>query len=225
MTVRVRVIVEGQTEERFVSGPLASSLAAHGVFVTPTLVGVPGHRGGNVNYARVKNDIVTALKQDHGVYCTTLLDLYRLGDSFPTLMPDRKLVGQERVVDVEMALHREVSREIPNLRPELRFIPYVQIYEFEGLLFSNPAALAEAMFREDLAEKLEQIRAEFATPEDINDGPKTAPSKRLLNLEPRYEKVISGTLAAENMGVQTICAHCPRFRSWYERLAALGRGA
>jgi len=219
------VIVEGQTEERFVSGPLASSLAAHAVFVTPTLVGVPGHRGGNVNYARVKRDIVTALKQDQGVYCTTLLDLYRLGDSFPSLVPDRQLVGQERVRDVEQALHREVSREVPHLRPDLRFIPYVQIYEFEGLLFSNPAALAEAMFREDLADKLQQIRADFASPEDINDGLKTAPSKRLLTLEPRYDKVISGTLAAENMGVQTIRTHCPRFRSWYERLAALGVGS
>jgi hypothetical protein len=222
---RVRVIVEGQTEERFVSGPLAASLAMHRVFVTPTLVGAPGHRGGNVNYARVKNDVVTALKQDEGVYCTTLLDLYRLGDSFPSLIPDRKLVGQERVLDVEMALHQEVSREVPHLRPDLRFIPYVQIYEFEGLLFSNPTALAEAMFREDLADKLEQIRAAFPTPEDINDGPRTAPSKRLLDLEPRYVKVISGTRAAQNMGVQTIYEHCPRFRSWYDRLAGLGGGA
>jgi hypothetical protein len=222
---RVRVIVEGQTEERFVSGPLAATLAMNGVFVTPTLVGVPGHRGGNVNYARVKRDIVTALKQDQGVYCTTLLDLYRLGDSFPSLVPGRQLVGQERVRDVEQALHQEVSREVPDLRPDLRFIPYVQIYEFEGLLFSNPAALAEAMFREDLVDQLAQIRAEFATPEDINDGPKTAPSKRLLTLEPRYVKTINGTLAAESIGVQTICTHCPRFRAWYERLAALGVGS
>jgi hypothetical protein len=222
---RVRVIVEGQTEERFVSGPLAASLAMHRVFVTPTLVGAPGHRGGNVNYARVKRDIVTALKQDQGVYCTTLLDLYRLGDSFPSLVPGRQLVGQERVRDVEQALHQEVSREVPDLRPDLRFIPYVQIYEFEGLLFSNPTALAEAMFREDLADKLEQIRAAFPTPEDINDGPRTAPSKRLLDLEPRYVKVISGTRAAQNMGVQTIYEHCPRFRSWYDRLAGLGGGA
>jgi hypothetical protein len=222
---RVRVIVEGQTEERFISGPLAASLAVHGVFVAPTLVGVPGHRGGNVNFARVKRDVVTALKQDQGVYCTTLFDLYGLGNGLPSLVPDRQLVGKERVLDIEQALHEEVSREVPHLRPDLRFIPYVQIYEFEGLLFSNPTALAEAMFREDLADKLNQIRADFVTPEDINDGPKSAPSKRLLNLEPRYVKAISGTLAAENMGVQTICSQCPRFRSWYERLAALGRGA
>jgi len=220
---RVRVIVEGQTEERFVSGPLQASLAVHGVFVTPTLVGVPGHRGGNVKYQRVKRDVVTALKQDQGVYCTTLFDLYRIGEDFPSLVPDRKLSGTERVVDLEAAIAQDIVREIPEFRPDVRFIPYVQVYEFEALLFSQPAVLAEAMLRADLTDALHKIRVDAGTPEDINDGPETAPSKRILQLEPRYEKVITGALAAERMGIHTICQECPRFRGWFERLAALGQ--
>jgi len=218
----VRVIVEGQTEERFVSGPLQASLALHGVFVTATLLGVRGHRGGVVNYDRVKKDVVTVLKQNRDVYCTTLFDLYGLGAGFGSLVSNQNLIGKERAAALEVALSQEVSRDIPTLRPDVRFIPYLQVYEFEALLFSNPTLLAGAMSREDLALKMEQIRAAFPTPEDINDGPETAPSKRLLKLEPRYEKVITGTVAAERMGIHTICQHCPRFRAWFERLAALG---
>jgi hypothetical protein len=78
------------------------------------------------------------------------------------------------------------------------------------------------MLREDLVGPIERIRAEFDTPEEINDGRETAPSKRLLRLDPRYDKVRTGTKAAERMGIHTICQQCPRFRAWFERLAALG---
>jgi hypothetical protein len=224
LMIRVRVIVEGQTEASFVSGPLTAGLMGYGVFLFPTLLGVPGQRGGRVNYDRVKKDVVTALKQDQGVYCTTLFDLYGLGAGFDLLVPDRAKGGQQLVADLEHAMHRDISKAIPSLRTE-RFIPYVQIYEFEGLLFSDPRVLAESMSREDLADQIELIRADHTTPEEINDGPETAPSKRLLRLDPRYDKVRTGTVAAERMGIHTICQHCPRFRAWFERLATLGIGA
>jgi hypothetical protein len=114
--------------------------------------------------------------------------------------------------------------EIPELRPDIRFIPYVQIYEFEGLLFSDPVALAQGMFRDDLQPKLLAIRNDFATPEDINSGDQTAPSKRIRQLDQSYNKTISGVLAAERMGINVIRAQCPRFNAWFERLAALGAG-
>jgi hypothetical protein len=106
----------------------------HGVFVSPTLLGVLGHQGGVVNYDRVKKDVVTALKQDRGVYCTTLFDLYGLGAGFASLVPNHNLLGRERATALEAAFSRAVSQDIPTLRPDVRFIPYVQVYEFEALL-------------------------------------------------------------------------------------------
>jgi len=86
---RITVIVEGATEEIFISSVVAPSLWNREVFVTPVILGVAGHKGGNVKYARVKKDILLQLKQDRTAYCSTMLDLYGLGDGFPGTPPRR----------------------------------------------------------------------------------------------------------------------------------------
>lgn len=218
---RVRVIVEGQTEESFVGGPLYMSLVPYGVFLQPILLGVPGHRGGNVNYHRVKKDILNSLKQDRSAYCSTLFDFYGIGDGFPSV--DGAMASTaSKVASIEAAMLQEIIQEIPEYRPEVRFIPYIQIHEFEGLLFSDPKILASSMFRADLSSDLQKIRDLFNSPEDINDGATSAPSKRILNLNRGYNKVISGALAAEQMGIDTIKKQCPRFRVWFDKLTSLG---
>jgi hypothetical protein len=218
--VRVRVIVEGPTEASFVQEVLYKALTPHAVFPFPTVLGTPGHRGGNVNYQRVKNDILKTLKQDQHIYCSTFFDFYGLGDGFPTRSNTTPAVSQ--VQHLEQTILRDIMQSAPNVRADLRLMPYIQLYEFEGILFSDPTALASGMFREDLARQLHAIRNEFASPEEINNSPETAPSKRILNLHPNYNKIISGTLAAEQMGVDVIRQHCPRFNAWFDRLAALG---
>jgi hypothetical protein len=221
---RVRVIVEGPTEESFVSGPLYSALVPYGVFLHPIVLGVPGHKGGNVKYQRVKSDILRTLKQDPTAYCSTLFDLYGLGEGFPAQSHAIRLSGAAKAEFLEQSILQDLIQDIPQFRPDVRFIPYIQPYEFEGLLFSDPTALAKSMFRADLEPHLRAIRNKFETPEDINDSPESAPSKRILHLNHGYSKVISGTLAAEEMGIDVIIGQCPRFRSWFDKLAALGAG-
>ncbi|MGC9260278.1 MAG: DUF4276 family protein [Phycisphaerae bacterium] len=97
----------------------------------------------------------------------------------------------------------------------------MQQYEFEGLLFSDPVALAEGIFQPQLRNKFKDIRAEFKTPEDINDSPQTAPSKRILQFYPPYQKPLHGVLAAKAMGLETIRRECPRFNAWVSTLEAL----
>ncbi|MGZ8236493.1 MAG: DUF4276 family protein [Methylobacter sp.] len=75
-----------------------------------------------------------------------------------------------------------------------RFIPYVQMYEFEGLFFSDTQALAKIIAQETLADSFRSIRNQFDTPEEINDSPETAPSKRILKLFPEYNKPLDGLL-------------------------------
>jgi hypothetical protein len=81
--MRVKIVVEGQTEEAFVNEVLAAALWPHQVYVTPILLGVPGHKGGRPNYARVKKDVLLHLKQDWAACCSTMLDFYGLGSGFP----------------------------------------------------------------------------------------------------------------------------------------------
>lgn len=61
---RIYVIVEGATGKSFVNGPFADALSLRGVYATPIILGVPGHKGGNVKYVRVLKDVLAMLKQD-----------------------------------------------------------------------------------------------------------------------------------------------------------------
>lgn len=213
---RVNIVVEGQTEETFVKEILAPALGYKGVYANARLLGRPGHQGGRVNYARVKTDVAAFLKQDTQAYCTTLLDLYGLGKGFPGSLSSPADIERVMKADLHAALgHR--------WRADVRFIPYVQRYEFEGLLFSNPAALAAGMSRPHLSAAFQEIRAGFQTPEDINDSPQTAPSKRILRLHPPYQKPTHGVLAAKAIGLEIIRRECPRFAAWVKQLESLGR--
>jgi hypothetical protein len=96
------------------------------------------------------------------------------------------------------------------------------LHEFEGLLFSDPAAFARGINQLNLAGQLQSIRQGFPTPEDIDDSPITAPSKRVLQLCPSYRKVLNGTQAAAAVGINTMRRECPHFRNWLDRLEQLG---
>jgi Domain of unknown function (DUF4276) len=217
---RIKVIVEGQTEESFIRNVLSPVLWSRDIYVTPILLGVPGHKGGNVNFARVKKDITLHLKQDPAAYCSTMLDLYGLGEGFPGLPPVQNQNGVEKAQRIEQAIYDDILATIPECRPDLRFYPYLQVHEFEGLLFSDPDTFAEALGKLTIAPQLHEIRNAFATPEDINDSPMTAPSKRVINLYGSYRKTIEGTIAAQAVGIHSMRQQCPHFHSWVSWLEA-----
>lgn len=219
---RVLIIVEGPSEEAFVDRVLASALWPHRVYVTPIVIGTPGRKGGNVNYARFRNDVISLLKQDQDAYCSTMVDLYGLGDGFPGFPLPQNLSGIEKVTRTESAITQDILAQVPDHRPDLRFIAYLQLHEYEGLLFSEPHAFASAIRQPELAGALRGIRDGFATPEDINDNPAGAPSKRILQLCPSYRKVVDGTIAAISVGIEAMRRECPHFNDWFERLSRLG---
>ena len=104
-----------------------------------------------------------------------------------------------------------------------RFIPYVQMHEFEALLFSNPERFARALGDERLAREISRIREAFDSPESINDDPTTAPSKRILAIRRSYDKPLYGTLSALEIGLPTMRKECAQFDAWLQRLEALCR--
>lgn len=218
---RVFVIVEGPTEESFVKGPLAEALWPHQVYLIPIILGVPGHKGGRTNYARVQKDLLRQLKQDRTAYCSTMIDFYGLGPGFPGTPLSPHLANIQKVERVERAIKDDISGRIPDFRPDVRLIPYLSLHEYEGLLFSDPNALAQALRQPNLAYRFHQVRNDFPTPEDINDNPNTAPSKRVIAIYSAYRKVIEGTLAARAVGIERMRQECAHFRNWLEQLETL----
>lgn len=98
-----------------------------------------------------------------------------------------------------------------------RFIPYIQLHEFEALLFSATNGF-EMYFEDKISEEIQCIIDSFDNPEDINSSPETAPSKRLIRIIPYYDKVIYGNIVALEIGLSTILSKCPRFRRWISSL-------
>ncbi len=131
--IRLYVVVEGQTEQSFVTNVLAEVLWGSNVHPTPILLGKPGHEGGRTSYARVKRDILAVLKQDRDAYCSTMVDLYGLGPGFPGHPPPDHLSNIEKVRHVEQAAKEDICEEIPDLRADRRFIPYLQLHEYEAI--------------------------------------------------------------------------------------------
>jgi hypothetical protein len=110
---------------------------------------------------------------------------------------------------------------------DARFVlPYVQMHEFEGLLFTKPSAFewVQDGWSEQVRTALEQVRNSFASPEDINNRRETAPSKRILSIfgEGVYSKTEHGPLIAERIGIDEIRRQCPQFDTWLTSLEAWG---
>lgn len=220
---RVHIICEGQTEETFVNEVLSPHLARYDVFPFASLVGKPGHKGGHVTTGRMAGDIKLRLLGDPQAWCTTFFDFYGLDSNFVgKAEASSKHSYEDKARTIEAALKRHVL-DATDENVICRFFPYVQMYEFEALLFSDPVKLAAGLYVGELEKDFVAIRNSVGTPEEINDSRTTAPSKRILELMPIYEKPLYGSLAALEVGIDTIRRECKRFSHWLGLLENLGK--
>jgi len=221
--IRMHVICEGQTEEAFVKELLVEPFLAIGIELRPALVGKPGHKGGNFRFERLLPEVRNRLLSDSDCYCTTFFDFYGLPESFPgkcsTVVNDSIEKKSSKVND---ALVSKLTEKLGDSAMR-RFIPFIQMYEFEGLLFSDPEKMALGMDKPDLIEHFKQISNTFDSPEHINDSPHTAPSKRIISVIPGYEKPLMGTLAALEVGLSVMRENCVLFDQWLNSIELIAR--
>ena len=223
MYMRLYIIVEGQTEETFVNRILKPHLGSFLVGASALVVTTSrkrGARGGLSDYHKPRNDIIRLTKQEKSgdVRFTTMFDLYDLPKEFPGY-EDAALRDDpyRRVEAVENALADDIS--------DPRFIPYIQLHEFEALLLSDPGELKSQFDGSaDAIARLATVAARFPSPEHINDGSATAPSKRIIRALPEYEgrKASAGPIVADKIGLATICSKCAHFAEWLGKLESLG---
>ena len=210
--IRLAVSVEGQTEETFVKDVLAGHLRTVDVEPYPVLLGRARgrHGGGNVDIDRLVSEMVDLHRNFDAV--TSLVDFYGFRDK------------EDRTVEeLEERLIERIEGRIRDVR---RVFPYVQKHEFEALLFSDVAAFKAIGPEADGAvETLAGIRRQFETPEDIDDDPENAPSRRIAGVVAGYRKRLHGPLIAREAGLAKIRAECSRFRAWLTRLEGLANPA
>jgi hypothetical protein len=219
---RVLFHVEGQTEETFVQEVLAPSLYETGfASVGVRRLGNPRQqRGGIRPWPAVRLDLLRHLKEDPGCLHTTLVDYYRLPQTKTGAWPGRAeanaLSHEQKASFVENAMLCDVEAELGGSLDEIRFVPFVVMHEFETLLFSDCEKLSSGIGQPRLAADFQEIRDAYETPEHINDSPHTAPSKRIMNLVPHYEKPLFGVLAALEIGLPRILEACPHFAERFD---------
>ena len=221
---RLLVHVEGQTEEAFVGELLAGHLTRFGyTLVSARLVGNPRmKRGGIRPWQSVKRDILRHLKEDREAIAALMVDYYGLPHDWPGRADaPRENSSDARAKFVETALLTDICNEMGPRFDSKRFVPLIAMHEFEALLFSDPERFAEGIGRSGLAQGFREIRQEFESPEDINDSPATAPSKRIESLFPGYEKPLFGVIAAIEIGLPKMRKECAHFDGWLRSLELL----
>ena len=218
--VRVHVFAEGQTEKMFVQSILLPYFAPCGVYLFPRQLGKPQHKRGVCEYSRAKRDMLGMLKQEPASFCTTMFDYYAMPDSWPRRETARRSPFSQKSVMVELAILADIAGELGSGFDAARLIPYVQMHEFEALLFSDPKLLAQRLYLTDDT-ATQAIRGQFGTPEEIDDSPQSAPSKRIIGLYPGYDKRLDGFLISQNIGLNAMRTQCPHFNDWLQRLEAL----
>jgi hypothetical protein len=212
---------------------IAPNFAQQQVYLTARVITTSkGHTGGALNYDRVKSFILNCLKENESVLVTTFFDLYGLDKRFPGFIKSQAMPDvYQRTQFLEQALKDDVAQS--NTVFLNRFLPYLQPYEFEGLLFSDISKLTDihAEWSKALI-KLQADRDEFETPEHINNSYETKPSERIKDAlnssqifsksKKSYRKTYHGPLAIQEIGVDKLCLECKHFADWYQQLANLG---
>jgi len=217
---RILISVEGQTEETFVRDVLAPHLESFKVYPTSVIISTGTmrqgnkYRGGGASYGKVKNEVVRLLKDTHAVAISTMYDLYKLPTDFPGFAARPTGDCFQKAAYLESKFREEIA--------DPRFRPYLQVHEFEAFLFVNPEITARVFSKDDKLKELARIKSGFNSPEEINDGVTTAPSKRILSLFPNYEKPLYGALVVVKVGLDAIRAECPHFNEWLTWLEGLG---
>jgi hypothetical protein len=215
---QLAVLVEGQTEEQFVERVLQPYVNPagdpHGAWLTPIVVqtsrtpaGLKSRGGGS--WKHYDRNLRVLLSQSHWSRVGLLLDYY----AYPRDAPGADAAGGGR------ARHQLLLEALAIEYPDPRFVPGVALHEFETWVIAAAIGRQELLGEREPAERLQAVAREFdADVEMIDDGPMSAPSKRVLAAWPGYSKTIDGIDAVLDAGLDRVLAQCPSLRDWLDRL-------
>lgn len=213
----IYVVVEGQTEEGFIKKILNKYFEQFSIYLTPILIETSrtpkgSNKGGLINYSHLKRDIQKFLDQPQIYKVSTMIDYYGLPYNFPGInsVPNGDIY--QKVEYLEKKFAEDINHP--------KFIPYIQIHEFEALLFSSINGFKSIISNSEEINKLQQIIDSYPNPEEINSGSDTHPSKRIKNIFPRYNKKLDSIDIIEVIGINVILEKCKHFKEWIEKLSS-----
>ncbi len=223
-TVYLHILCEGQTELRFASKVLTSYLVMKGIIVLPQLLITSrkkNAKGGIFSYQQAKRELTYMIRgeqdNEQGVhYFTSMFDLYALPDDFPGFTEASVLKDYSQVEKMEEEFRKDVNY--------YKFIPYIQLHEFEALVLCDIDGLKDSY--PNAARKLIELKNEVKTKygdnmELVDNSAETAPSKRIIKAlkgKYHYDKPKSGTEITDKIGLDTLRTKCKHFNDWLTKI-------
>ena len=213
---RIIMICEGATEQAFARTNLETHFINKDIHLQAPLI--KASKGGIVKWPQLKDQIERHLKAEQGAHVTTFIDYYGIygKNEFPGWDDANAIADKnDRLDSIEYSMSQGIDPELRH-----RFTPYLQLHEFEGLLFNDIDIFWNQIPREDLVdtEELKKTFSDYPNPEMINNNKETSPSHRLARIIRGYNKVIHGDIISEAIGLTRIRKKCPRFNAWITRL-------
>lgn len=228
--IRINVVSEGYSELQFVKLCLNNYYMGRLSFDSRCIMTSKDRslnrekRGGCNTYVQVRNDIVNWLKSDTTACVSTMIDFFRIPDNFPGYEQAMRLPSHlESVHFLEQAMRDDILNEPSLLNRRIQFVPYIQLHEFETLLFTDISVLKRDYLLPEEQHSIDRLEEETQgmAPEDINNGPETAPSKRILKVLPYQKGFAPANLIYEHITIQKIRSKCPHFSEWLDTLEQL----
>jgi hypothetical protein len=160
-------------------------------------------------WRQLEREISLLLRDSSLDVLTTLLDYYAFPVEASGMATRPNGSASERVTHVERAMADHFD--------DRRLLPHLVLHEIEAWVFAASEQLGW-LFDEGVAAKLHADVAAAGGPEDINDHPDTAPSKRLARYCAGYVKTTDGPIAISELGIERLRQQCPHMNSWLRRL-------
>lgn len=224
----IHVLCEGQTEQGFVEEVLKPYLQKNGITGVKSILITTNKKknaqGGMLTYNDALTDLQllqqTKIDGDFERHIfTTMFDLYALPDDFPGFEKNKAVTNPYLKVS-------NLEKDFADAINDKRFIPYIQLHEFEALLFCGIEYIAKLYpICEKRCKQLAKVLLEVGNPELINNGPTTAPSKRIIEAiegdkktHYNYNKPKTGKFVTGKIGIDMLRERCKHFNDWVEKL-------
>jgi hypothetical protein len=215
---RIYILVEGQTEEQFVSEVLQAEFPQEQCYLQPIILETrrthsgQSYKGGVSTYTKIRSEVLKLLADTSACAVTTMLDYYGLPNNFPgknQLNPNWNAL--QKVQHLENAFAQDIG-------DNPRFLPYLSLHEFEALLFSDLSTLI-AYLKSLGAANLQALQRLRKPPEEIDEN--TPPSHRIRNACAGYKNTADGISIAKQIGLPAMLQQCKHFADWVNRLRNL----
>ena len=225
----INILCEGQTEEKFAKEILKPFLKGYGLIIKTRLLMTSkklGASGGMLSFTQAKHDLLRWInenayqKSERHIY-TTMFDFYALPTDFPGYSEINKFNSPyDKVKKIEDCLSESISYK--------DFIPYIQLHEFEALLFCGIKELAGLYpNNEKTILQLNSVLAQYdGNPELIDNSPQTAPSKRIINAvetnkKHKYNKPQTAVEVIQKIGLEKVYSEGQHFKEWIDKILGL----